>query len=299
MPLSSQTEIEEALNGVAGWLSPREAWVLHQRIHDLSPERPITVVEIGSSRGRSTIAAGHALAARANGGTLYAIDPQDDDRFQQLRTNLSSAGVESVVRIIRATSREARKQFAEPVDLIFIDGSHEYEDVRDDLRDWLPLVRPGGIVAVNDPFWWGVGRALRERLRLRGPLRSPRFVDNTLFFSYLPDAGWGREDDRQLFRVHACVLVGRIGGSLLALTGAAHVLPRRLKGALSRAIFRALAGIFSRALPPASVSASRWKLRRPPRSGGVSCSPHRTLRPSPGEGRPLRPRRPGRARPDS
>ena len=174
-------------------------------IHGMSPERPITVVEIGSSRGRSTIAAGHALRGASQGGTLYAIDPQDDDRFQQLRTNLSSAGVESVVRMIRATSREARKQFAEPVDLIFIDGSHEYEDVRDDLRDWLPLVRPGGIVAVNDPFWWGVARALRERLRLRGPLRSPRFVDNTLFFSYLPDAGWTREDDRELFRVHACV----------------------------------------------------------------------------------------------
>ena len=252
MPLSSQTEIEEALDGVEGWFSPREAWVLHQSIHNLSPERPITVVEIGSSRGRSTIAAAHALLARANGGTLYAIDPQDDDRFQQLRTNLSSVGVESVVRLIRATSREARKQFgAEPLDLIFIDGSHEYEDVRDDLRDWLPLVRPGGIVAVNDPFWWGVGRALRERLLLRGPLRSPRFVDNTLFFSYLPDAGWGREDGRQLFWVRACVLVARIGGSLLAVTGATHVLPRRLKGALSRAIFRALTGIFSRTLPPA------------------------------------------------
>jgi predicted O-methyltransferase YrrM len=252
MPLSSQAEIEQALDEVEGWFSPREAWVLHESIRNLSPERPITVVEIGSFRGRSTIAAGHALVARAQGGTLHAIDPQDDDPFNELRANVDSAGVESVVRLIRATSREARKQFgAEPVDLIFIDGSHEYEDVRDDLRDWLPLVRPGGIVAVNDPFWWGVARALRERLALRGPLRSPRFVHNTVFFTYSPDARWRRKDGRQLLRVRACFLVGRVGGSLLAVTGGTRVLPQRLKRQLLRAIFRALARMYAWALPPA------------------------------------------------
>jgi predicted O-methyltransferase YrrM len=244
--------MEEALDGVDGWFSSREARVLQQSIRDLSPERPITVVEIGSFRGRSTIAAGHALLERAEGGTLYAIDPQDDERFQELRSNVAGAGVESVVRLIRATSREARKQFgAEPVDLIFIDGSHEYEDVRDDLNDWLPLVRSGGIVAVNDPFWWGVGRALQERLVREGSLRSPRFVDNTLFFSYVPDAAWGPKDSRELLRVRACFLVGRTGGSLLAVTGSARFLPQRLMSQLLRTIFRGVTRLFSWLLPPA------------------------------------------------
>jgi predicted O-methyltransferase YrrM len=254
MPLSSQTELEEALDGVAGWFVPSEAWVLHEAIQGIAPERPITVVEIGSSRGRSTIVAGHALLGRAEGGILYAIDPQGDDAFQELRANLSDAGVESVVRLIRATSRDARKQFGEePLDLVFIDGSHEYEDVRDDFADWLPLVKAGGVVAVNDPFWWGVAKALRERLAVGGPLRSPRFAHNTIFFSYRPDADWTPQDGRELMRLRASLVIGRIGGSLLAVTGAASVLPVRVRGLLLRAIGRMVTRLLAWVLPAAEA----------------------------------------------
>jgi predicted O-methyltransferase YrrM len=255
-PLSSQRELEEALDGVEGWFAPQEAWVLHETIRELFPERQITVVEFGSYKGRSTITAGRALLARARGGTLYAMDPQDDDSFEQLRTNLTSAGVESVVRLIRATSREGRKQLGpEPIDLIFIDGSHKYEDVRDDLGDSLPLLRPGGIVALNDPYWWGgnggVNRAIRERLALGGPLRSPRFAHNTLFFTYSPNAKWGRADGLELLRVRASLLVGHLWGPLLFAIGAAPILSRRAKRRLAGAVNYT----FRRFLPPATKSA--------------------------------------------
>ena len=254
MALSSQRQIEQALEGVEGWFSPLEAWVLHESIRDLSPGREITVVEIGSSRGRSTIAAAHALLARAGGGILYAIDPQDDVAFEELRANLSRAGVESVVRPLRATSHEAREQFgAEPIDLIFIDGSHEYEDVRDDLRDWLPLLRPGGIVALNDPFWWGVPRALGERLLPGTPLRSPRLAHNTLFLSYLPEARWTRADGRELTRLRAAFLLGRVGATLLRVIGDARALPPRAKAGLLRAVGRTLVRLLSWVMPDAEA----------------------------------------------
>ncbi|MGH2925194.1 MAG: class I SAM-dependent methyltransferase [Solirubrobacterales bacterium] len=252
MSLKSEREIEQALEGVEGWFSPAEAWVLHESIRGLSPERPIAVIEIGSFSGRSTIAAGYAVLARESGGTVHAIDPQGDARFVQLKANVEGAGVGSVVRLIRATSRDARMDFdAEQVDLIFVDGSHEYEDVRDDFADWLPLLRPGGIVAVNDPLWWGVAQALRERLAVGGPLRSPEFVNNTLFFSFLPDAAWTRRDDRDLRRLNAGFVVGRLGGSLLAAAGATTLLPTRLKAALLRGMTRALGRVLSWILPAA------------------------------------------------
>ena len=251
MSLGSQTELEQVLDGVRGWFVPREAWVLHQAIHGMAPERPITVVEIGSSRGRSTIAAAHALLGRAEGGILYAIDPQGDEAFEELRENLSDAGVEAAVCLIRATSRDARKQFGDqPLDLLFIDGSHEYEDVRDDFGDWLPLVRTGGIVAVNDPFWWGVARALRERLTAGGPLRSPRLAHNTIFFSYLPDADWTRNDGRELLRVRVSFVIGRIGGSLLTVIGATS-LSMRVRGLLLRPVNRTLTRLLAWVLPAA------------------------------------------------
>ncbi|WP_239404649.1 class I SAM-dependent methyltransferase [Frankia sp. Cj3] len=38
----------------------------------------------------------------------------------------------------------------EPIDLLFIDGDHTYEGVRQDYEMYSPLVRPGGVIAFHD-----------------------------------------------------------------------------------------------------------------------------------------------------
>jgi predicted O-methyltransferase YrrM len=47
-------------------------------------------------------------------------------------------------------------------DAVFIDASHEYEDVRLDIFAWLPLVKPGGVICGHDIDWPGVYRAVKE-----------------------------------------------------------------------------------------------------------------------------------------
>jgi hypothetical protein len=121
------------------------------------------------------------------------------------------------------------------------------------LGDWLPLVRPGGIVALNDALWWGVARAIRERLALGGPLRSPRFAHNTLFFSYRPNAEWSREDGRELLRLRAGLLIGRLWGFLLFVVGVVPVLPWRSKSLFMDVISRTFRRVFSWVLPPAKT----------------------------------------------
>lgn len=37
-------------------------------------------------------------------------------------------------------------------DSIFIDGDHSFEAVKSDIESWLPLIRPGGLIAGHD-FW--------------------------------------------------------------------------------------------------------------------------------------------------
>lgn len=55
------------------------------------------------------------------------------------------------LRIIRATSVDAAKIFtAGYFDLVFIDGSHFYKDVLQDIKKWKQLVRSGGIISGHD-----------------------------------------------------------------------------------------------------------------------------------------------------
>ena len=44
------------------------------------------------------------------------------------------------------------------LDFVFLDASHEYKDVKDDIEHWLPKVKIGGTLGGDDMNWKGVGR---------------------------------------------------------------------------------------------------------------------------------------------
>ena len=72
--------------------------------------------------------------------------------------------VKHVINPIRMTSIEASKLYEDnSLDFVFIDASHEYEDVKEDILAWLPKVKIGGILAGDDyNVFEGVNRAVDE-----------------------------------------------------------------------------------------------------------------------------------------
>ena len=53
--------------------------------------------------------------------------------------------------IHRMTSVEAAKEVEDgSIDIVFIDGLHTYEGVRDDLEAWVPKIKVGGIISGHD-----------------------------------------------------------------------------------------------------------------------------------------------------
>ena len=52
--------------------------------------------------------------------------------------------------ILRQGSLQAAGLVPDELDLVFIDGDHSYEAVKQDIALWAPKVRPGGIVAGHD-----------------------------------------------------------------------------------------------------------------------------------------------------
>lgn len=78
-------------------------------------------------------------------------------------------------KILRMTSKRAAAEIPDGLDLVFIDGNHSYEYVREDIALWLPKVRAGGILSGHDyhaALFPGVVQAVDEafeRTRLLGP----------------------------------------------------------------------------------------------------------------------------------
>src|SRR5579872_971586 len=184
------------LSEVEGYFSDDEAWALHLAARRCAQRSANPrIVEIGSYKGRSTLASGSALAEEGR-GTVVAIDPHAPtgkesytrehgslDTYDEFLANVSGANLNPYVISIRTTSAEALNVYdCRPIDLLFVDGSHDYEDVLADIDMWSTFLADEAIVAFNDPYAPGVNRALRERLASGTvPVESPRHINNTLF----------------------------------------------------------------------------------------------------------------------
>ena len=76
------------------------------------------------------------------------------------------------------TSAEAARDFTLPVELIFIDGAHEYEAVRLDFDLWYPKVIEGGVMAFHDTIWnQGPKRVVKELVYKSKNFRKIGLVD--------------------------------------------------------------------------------------------------------------------------
>jgi len=160
----------QEIDAIPGWLTRAQAEALQQAVADAGPA-PV-VVEIGSHHGRSTV----VLAAARPDAVVTTIDPFITARLfpgrvvrASLLTTLNRFGVQDRVQQWTMTSRAARSQWSGVIDVLYIDGKHDYWTVSDDVL-WADHVRPGGYVLIHDAFSSvGVTLAL-----LRHVLLSPR-----------------------------------------------------------------------------------------------------------------------------
>ena len=185
-------EILALVETIDGWLTPKEG----QLLYDLARRAPGrgAIVEIGSWKGKSTIWLARG-SRRGAGGAVYAIDPHTGssehrahygavDTVKDFTENLRRAGVESSVIPRVMTSETAAKTFAEPIELIFIDGGHEYELIKRDFDLWFPRVVEGGLMAFHDTAlhrgagWPGPKRLVEEQVYRSTRFRNVRFVDS-------------------------------------------------------------------------------------------------------------------------
>lgn len=165
------TMIEKALS-VEGWMTESEL-AFPYAIGSKMPEGA-QVVEVGSWRGRSTVAICEALQKKS-GASLVAVDTfEGDPHIEQLEASkdLQQDGVYKAFcantaaypfrSIMRTTSLEAVNRFQDgTLDWVFINAFHEYSAVLADIEAWYPKLKPGGLLSGHDYGYLGINRALR------------------------------------------------------------------------------------------------------------------------------------------
>jgi predicted O-methyltransferase YrrM len=125
-----------------------------------------TIVEVGLAYGRSALAIGEALVAvGARRPRHVIIDPLQATEWSNVGWQLlRSAGLDTIARLVLQPSSLALPQLVAEgftADAAFVDGSHRFHEVFVDLSFLRKIVRPGGVIVLDDHWWPSVRTAAR------------------------------------------------------------------------------------------------------------------------------------------
>lgn len=185
-------DFNEYPEDLAGWGGDSAAFA-----EIVSETRPKFVIEVGSWKGASAVTMADAMRDQGLDGKILCIDTwlgalefwsdqSDPERFQALecRHGFPSVYYRFLANVCHREHRQTIIPFPLPsqaaalwlmrtdlrADLIYIDGSHEEEDVYQDLLDYHSLLAPGGKIVGDDWGWSGVRAAVE---RFAGENRLP------------------------------------------------------------------------------------------------------------------------------
>ena len=163
---------------------------LYSRVVKLFPSGS-KFVEVGSWKGKSSAYMAVEIANSNKDIEFYCVDTWQgskehlnidlSDLYDTFINNMKS--LDKYYLPLKLSSLEAAKKFKDnSLDFVFIDASHEYDDVKADILAWFPKVKDGGIIAGHDyysghDYFPGVKKAVKETL-------GKVFVDNTSFVHY-------------------------------------------------------------------------------------------------------------------
>jgi predicted O-methyltransferase YrrM len=111
----------------------------------VAPQNACEVLEIGGSRGYSTIWL--AAAARILGGRVLSIE-NDPVKCEAWRRNIDEAGLAEWAELIEGDAEERLPEIDDVFDLVFIDA--EKEDYERFFELSRPMLEPGGVIAADN-----------------------------------------------------------------------------------------------------------------------------------------------------
>lgn len=167
-----------SLDEIIQKVSPVAGWFYEDQMRFLYPyaKQSQNIFEIGTFAGRSTLF--WTLCnpdAQIITTDLVVGDPMGNvPAGTSINTDIVRTGK---ILSIHEHSHHLVSRFNLPIDLLFIDGAHDYNSVCQDIGDWLPKVSRGGIVVMHDymDVWPTVKKACDDTLRGKYELLTDQY----------------------------------------------------------------------------------------------------------------------------
>ena len=163
-------ELLDFADGVKGFMPRDEGLALHRAALEQKGTNG-TWLEVGAWCGKSAVYLG--AAAQEKGAVLYSLDHHHgseenqvgwehfdpslvdphDGRLNTLPTwqrTIADAQLESTVLGLVGPSLVVARHFAQPLDILFIDGGHGTDVAWADYDAWSPKVVAGGLMMIHD-----------------------------------------------------------------------------------------------------------------------------------------------------
>jgi hypothetical protein len=155
--------------------------------------RPTHIIEVGTWKGQSAITMAKALRDQKISGRITCVDTwlgalefwhdlkDTPDRnlllkngypqiYYQFLSNVVREGLQNYILPFPNTSFIASKYFKAnqiTAQLIYVDASHETEDVLSDCNNYWDILEPGGILFGDDWTWHSVRTAAEDFARMK------------------------------------------------------------------------------------------------------------------------------------
>jgi len=168
--------MEHIYPNIEGWF---DFHTFYNSVLDRLPQDYI-FVEVGVWKGKSLSYFVIESINKSKNGKIYAVDHwlgseehQKDswayDPLTQIEDGLYNEYCKNIVPIrdyifdIKNSSEVASNTFEnQSIDAVFIDASHDYDNVYRDISSWYPKVKFGGIISGHDYDWPGVNSAVNN-----------------------------------------------------------------------------------------------------------------------------------------
>jgi predicted O-methyltransferase YrrM len=152
--------MEHFYNKVEGWFEPSDKLIYDRAVNRYNDGD--IFVEIGSYKGRSSSAMAVNIINSKKKIKFYCVDTwegseEHKNNKEVIDKTLYSLFVKNtkpvypLINPIKKLSKQAANDFEDKkLSFVYIDASHDYKNVMDDLESWYPKIKDGGTLAGHD-----------------------------------------------------------------------------------------------------------------------------------------------------